>query len=232
MKKIEIVVIDDHALLREGLRNIINSQPDMLVVGEAESGSLGIDKIIELRPDAVIVDIALPDINGLEVACRIRNLNRDLERDIRVIILSMYGKENFVYRALEAGAVGYVPKDAPSSEIITAIRRAYEGKYYLSPEISADLVAEYLKGRKKSAPRIGYELLSEREQEVFRLTAEGHSSKRIASFLNISAKTVNKHRANIMAKLGIHGYREVVRYAILIGILDADLEDNVRGFNR
>jgi two-component system response regulator NreC len=223
MKEIGVVLVDDHPLIREGLRNVINSQADMEVLGEAENGSQAIDVVGKLKPCVVVVDLALPDINGLEITTQIRDLSLRIGQDIHVVILSMFFKERLVYQALQAGAKGYISKSSPSPEIVAAIRNVCRGQYHLSSEVSTNVIPEYLKGRPEHLPPSGYDLLTEREQQIFRLLVEGKTNKDIADLLSISSKTVERHRANVMSKLEVHSYRELLKLAIDLDILDTEM---------
>ena len=221
MKKFEVVLVDDHPLIRDGLCKVINAQSDMLVVGEAENGAQALRIIRKLKPCVVVLDIALPDFNGLEIAAQIRQFSTSINQPINVVILSMFLKESLVYQAFQSGAKGYIVKTASSLEIVHAIRHICQGRYYLSPEVSTNIIPEYLKSHESIQPRNPYNLLTEREQQIFRLLAEGHSNKDISEFLIISCKTVERHRANIMSKLDIHSYHALLKYAIEVGILEA-----------
>jgi len=206
------------------LRAIINSQQDMEVVGEAENGFTAIEKVKNLRPDIVVLDISLPDINGLEVSYQIRNLceSEMFNHRVNIVVLSIYSNEKFVFHALESGVLGYVPKSSPSSEILTAIRNAIRGKHYLGSDISEVVVSKFLRNSRGPNGSPEYNLLTKREQEVFRLIAEGISSQEIARFLFISRKTVEKHRANIMRKLGVRTLPQLLKYALKVGIIDSE----------
>jgi len=220
MEKCKLLLVDDHPLIRDGLRNVINAQSDMMVVAEADNGTKALQLVFEHKPNIVILDISLPDYNGLDVAAQIHQFSNNAHLSINVIILTMFLKESLVYQALQSGAKGYIYKSAASTQILFAIRNVFNGKYYLSPEVSTNIIPEYLKNRGYVQPRNPYDLLTEREQQIFRLLAKGHSNKEIAEFLNISYKTVERHRANIMSKLDLHSYRELLKYAINIGILE------------
>lgn len=219
------MVVDDHCLVRTGLRNILSVQPDIEVVAEAASGLQAIEQARAQRIDVIVLDISMPDLNGLQVAERMRRE----EIPGRIVFLSMFNKENFIYRALEAGASGYVSKSAPSDEILTAVRWAHAGKVFLSPDTSSHIVAEYLHGRRSRMANSRYEQLSKREQEVFRLLVDGYTNKAISQSLFISPKTVDKHRAAIMKKLEVSSFPELVRYAVSIGLLDVDPEEQELG---
>lgn len=221
MKKIEVLLVDDHPLIRDGLRDVINAQSDMKVVGEAINGAQALQLIQELKPCVVILDIALPDFNGLEIASQMLEFSASTDRTINIIILSMFLKESIVYQSLKIGVKGYIVKTASSSEIVYAIRHVCEGRYFLSAEVSTNIIPEYLKSHEADQQHSPYNSLTQREQQIFRLLAEGHSNKSIASFLNISHKTVERHRANIMAKLELHSYHALLKYAIDLGVLEA-----------
>lgn len=219
MKKCNVILVDDHPLIRDGLKNVINSQSDMQVVAEAENGDTALRLIFEHKPDIVILDISLPDYNGLEIAAQIQKYSMDSKTKIDIIILTMFLKERLVFQALQSGVKGYIYKSASSSQIIFGIRAVCCGKYYLSPEVSTNIIPEYLKNRGCDQPRNLYDLLTDREQQIFRMLAEGHSNKDVAEFLKISIKTVERHRANIMSKLNLHSYRALLKYAVDLGIL-------------
>ena len=219
MKKIRVLIVDDHAIVRDGLRQIISNQSDMEVAGAAGEGRQALKEAKNVKPDVMIVDIAMPGLSGLDMI----GLVRENLPEVRVVILSMHAKESYVHQALASGALGYVLKASPRTDILDAIRAAHHGEYFLSSNIRAEVIGSYLRNReKKPAPR-GYELLTEREQQVFRLVVEGNTTARIADILCVSAKTVEKHRTGIMNKLGIHDRLELLKYAIRIGIVDPDL---------
>lgn len=220
MKKYQVLIVDDHPLVRDGLLDAINAQPDMVVIGAAENGEQALRMLHELKPCVVVLDIGLPDFNGIDIAAKIRDYSASTNRVINVIILSMFLKESLVYQALQCGAKGYIVKTASSAEIIHAIRHVCHGNYYLSPEVSTSIIPEYLKGHTSTQSHNPYNSLTEREQQVFRLLAEGHSNKDVADFLSISPKTVERHRANLMAKLDLSSYREVLMLAIELGIVE------------
>lgn len=211
----KIMIADDHEIVREGLKQLINGQKDMEFAGEAQDGLETLAKVKKLRPDVLLLDITMPRLNGLEAVCLIKEFMPDLP----VVIFSIHRKEAFVHRALAAGVRGYILKASPGAEVLDAIRAAHRGEYYLSSEINAEVINIYL-SRKNSAPTGGYDLLTEREQQVFRLMVEGGSTKQIAELLCVSPKTVEKHRANLMKKLGINDLVGLIKYAIKINIID------------
>jgi two-component system response regulator NreC len=219
VKKIRILIADDHAIVRDGLRQVLNAHADLEVIGEAEDGYRALEAAKSLRPDVVVLDIGMPGLSGLDVI----SLIREAQPAVQVVVLSMHAKESYVHQALASGATGYVLKASPSSDILEAIRAAHRGEYFLSSRIRADVIGSYVRSREKAPAPKGYELLSEREQQVFRLVVEGNSTARIADILCVSAKTVEKHRTSVMNKLGIHDRLELLKYAIKIGVADPDL---------
>ncbi|MGA2331080.1 MAG: response regulator transcription factor [Syntrophales bacterium] len=219
MTKIRILIADDHAIVRDGLRQLLNRQADMEVTGEAEDGREALKKVKTLRPDVILLDIAMPRLSGLEVI----SLIREASTDTQVVVLSMHAKETYVQQVLASGALGYVLKASPSTDILEAIRTAHRGEYFLSSRLKAEVIGQYLKTRPAAVAVHGYELLTEREQQVFRLVAQGHSTAQIADILCVSAKTVEKHRTSLMNKLGVHDRMELLKYAIKIGVVDPEL---------
>jgi two-component system response regulator NreC len=223
--KIRVVLADDHPMMRDGLATVINAQSDMKVVGEAASGLEATQVICRLIPDVVVLDIMMPDFTGLDIIGEIKRCQRSPEQPIRIVMFSMMNKENLVLRALKSGALGFVTKVSPSSEVINAIRQVHRGSFYLSPDISDSVIMKYLNDRQTHLADNRYNLLSEREQEVFHLLVEGNSNRAIAELMSVSAKTVEKHRANIMTKLETHSFRELISYAVQIGVLESGNAD-------
>jgi DNA-binding NarL/FixJ family response regulator len=219
MEKIKVFIADDHAVMREGLRQILTNEPDLEVVGEAADGHQVLEMVRSTKPRVVILDIAMPGVNGLEAVGLIKKSHPETE----VVMLSMHSKESMIHRALDAGALGYVLKASPVSDVISAVRAAHNGEYFLSSQIKAEVVSAYLRSRQEKPPIKGYDLLTEREQQIFRLVAEGGSTKQIAEMLNLSPRTVEKHRTNIMRRMGLKDRLDFVKQAIKIGILDPDL---------
>lgn len=214
----KVLIADDHEVVREGIKQLIISQQDMEIVGEAQDGLETLSKTKSLCPDVLLLDIAMPRLNGLEALCLIK----ETMPDVKVVILSMHKKEAYAYQALASGALGYVLKTSAGTEVLSAIRSAYQGKYFLSHEINVEVINTYLETRKTSSSPCDYDLLSEREQQVFRLLVEGNSTKKIADILCVSPKTVEKHRANLMRKLGVKDLVEMVKYAVKINIIDPE----------
>ncbi|MCP4107817.1 MAG: response regulator transcription factor [Desulfobacteraceae bacterium] len=219
---IRVLIADDHAVVREGFRKLLEEQPDMDVVGEAGDGLQAVKKVKAHTPDVALMDIQMPELNGLEAV----NLIKEAVPDTQVVLLSMHNKDAYVHQALASGALGYVLKASPTSEILEAIRTVHRGEHFLSSKISTQIIKSFLKSRTEKPPESGYDLLSEREQQVFRLLVEGRSTSEIADILCISSKTVEKHRANVMKKLDIHNMVEMVKYAIKIGIIGPELWEN------
>jgi two-component system response regulator NreC len=217
--KIKVLLADDHAVVREGFRKLLEDQEDMEVVGEAGDGLQAVKKAKACTPDVALLDIAMPELSGLEAV----GLIKEALPDTQVVLLSMHNKDAYVHQALASGALGYVLKASPTSEVLDAIRTVHSGEYYLSSKINSKLITAFLKSRTEKPPVSGYDLLSEREQQVFRLLVEGRSTTEIADILCISSKTVEKHRANTMKKLDIHNMVAMVKYAIKIGIIGPEL---------
>jgi DNA-binding NarL/FixJ family response regulator len=215
MTSISVLLVDDHALLRAGLRALIKDMSGIEVVGEAEDGAEALRMMVELRPTVALLDISMPRLNGLEVAARAA---KDAPRT-RIIMLSMHAYEEYVRRALLAGAAGYLLKNADEGELEQALRTVAGGQPWLSPSISKTVV-EALAQREKAPPG-PFELLSPRQREILQLIAEGRTSKEIAHDLKLSLKTVESHRSELMDRLGIHGVAGLVRYAIRAGIVQS-----------
>jgi DNA-binding NarL/FixJ family response regulator len=214
---IRIILVDDHELFREGLKKIIEEHADLEVVGEAGNGRDALKLVSKVKPDVVVMDIAMPDLNGIEAT---KLLLKD-HPDVKVIVLSMHSDEQFVSELLVAGALGYVIKDAASSELIKAIRGSLHNKVFLSDKIATALVSQFV-SKIRSSEDAEKTLLSGREKEILQLLAEGKSTKEIGDKLFISEKTVAAHRQNIMNKLGIFSLPELTKYAIRKGITFVD----------
>lgn len=214
---ISIFLADDHPIVRQGLRMLLDAEPGFNVIGESGDGLEAAEIVERLKPDVLIVDVMLPGLSGLDVTRHVRKR----APATRVIVLSMYDNEAYVIQALKNGAMGYVLKDALSDQILEAIREAVEGRRYLSPPLS-DRVIEANVSRAEISAEDSYEALTHREREVLHLAAEGRTSSEIADRLGISPRTAEAHRGNLMHKLGLRNQTDLVRYAVRRGILTAD----------
>lgn len=212
---IRIVLADDHTIMRSGLRAVLDRYPDMQVVGEAADGREAIQCVEENRPDVIVMDVAMPNLNGIEAARQISTKNPG----VSIVVLSMHSDEGYVLRALKAGARGYLLKDSAEGDLITAIRAVSQGKAFFSPAISRMLVDDYMRQLQQRGVEDSYELLTTREREILQLLAEGRSNKDIARMLDLSLYTVETHRSNIMEKLNLHGIPELMLYAIRKGVI-------------
>lgn len=216
--QIRIFLADDHGVLRRGLRLLLQSQPEMIVVGEAENGHDALQQIRKLCPDVAILDIAMAGLNGIEAT---RSIRADCPAT-QVVILSMHKTNEYIYRALKAGARGYVVKEAVGDELIAAIKHVHAGHRYLSAAVSDELVEDYLVQRKGREAEDPLETLSTREREVLQYVVEGKSSAEIAELINLSPKTVESYRSRLMQKLGIHDLPSLVKFAIQQGIISLE----------
>ena len=215
MTPLRILVADDHTLVRQGLRKILESQPGWTVVGEGGDGRDAVQQTMDVQPDVVIMDIAMPRLNGVEALQQIERRNPSA----RVLVLSMYADEAYVTRAVRAGAAGYLLKDSADVDLIQAVAALAEGKSFFSPAVARVLLDEYVRQLAERGIADRFETLSEREREVFQLIAEGHSNKEVATMLHISPTTVETHRAHIMEKLDLHNTADIVLCAVRKGIV-------------
>jgi two-component system response regulator NreC len=213
---IRVLLVDDHAVVRTGLHMLLGQEEDIEIVGEAGSGREALNSIEQLQPDLVLMDIGLPDMTGIEVTRQIKQK----WPGIAVVALTIHDDEEYFFQMLQAGANGYVPKRAAPEELLTALRTAAEGGVYLYPSLAKLLVRDYLTGERETVTG-ALDGLTEREQEVLAHLADGASNQDIAETLNISPKTVARHRENIMRKLNLHSRLELVKYAIRKGIIQA-----------
>jgi len=212
---IRIILADDHAVMRRGLRLVLEQQKDFQVVGEASDGREAVNLVESLKPDVAVLDITMPNLNGIEAA---RQISAKQLR-VAVVILSMHADEGYVLRALKAGARGYLLKESPEADFINAVRMVNEGKAFFSPAVSRLLVEDYVRQLQDKDIEDSYELLTSREREILQLIAEGKSNKDIANMLNLSLYTVETHRSNILEKLSLHSVAELILYAVRKGVI-------------
>jgi DNA-binding NarL/FixJ family response regulator len=213
--KTRVVIAEDHTLLRAGLRIMLSQEPDMEVVGEADNGKDAIRLAGTLDPDLVLMDLTMPGTNGMEATAEIKRRHST----VRVLVLTIHKTDEYIQEALRAGADGYVLKDASQDELRTAIRTVLNGKSFLSPDVSEKVINGYLAGGDIAHTGTAGDRLTLREREVLKLVAEGHGNKHIAGYLCLSIKTVEKHRSNMMKKLGLHSTAGVTAYAIEKGLV-------------
>ena len=211
MQKIKVMVVDDHAILRDGIRALIGLHDDVEIIGEASEGKEAVEKALELEPDVVVMDIAIPGMDGLEATRRIKKKNSK----IQILVLTQHNNKEYVLSSIKAGAAGYVPKRAMGSELVSAIRAVHRGDSFLYPSAAAALIDDY----RQQAETEPYDRLTAREREILTLIADGHSSRQISELLFISLKTVQGHRAKIMEKLDIHNRAELIKYAVRKGLV-------------
>ena len=205
-----VLLADDHGIVRRGLRSLIETQPDIKVVAEAGDGLEALKLCEEHRPDAIILDVAMPKLNGIEVAERVQKLPHPPS----VLILSMHADESYIIRALAAGARAYLLKDATDEDLIPALRAVAAGKPFFSPSVTGVLIEDYVRQLQARGLTDSYHLLTDREREVLQLLAEGRSNKEVAALLDVGLSTVETHRANLMQKLNLHNTAEIVLYAV------------------
>ena len=215
MKKIRVLVVDDHTIVRDGICALLGLAGDIEVVGEAANGKEALEMVGKLTPDVVLMDIAMPIMDGLEATRRIRKEFPG----IKVLALTQYDDREYVFPAIEGGACGFISKTAASSELASGIRSVHRGDSFLSPSIAKLLVEDYREGASMRKSHDHYEQLTDREREILKLLAEGHTTQEIADMLVISPKTVEGHKTNLMAKLDIHNRTELVKYALRKGII-------------
>lgn len=207
---IRIMLADDHGIVRQGTRSLLEKEPDIVVVGEAEDGRAAVEMAGALSPDIIVMDIAMPHLNGLDAAARI--VRRQPE--IGIIILSMHEEEDYLVRALSAGVRGYLLKDTAQIDLVRAVRSVAQKKAFFSPAIAQMMVEDFTRQMQKKGISDSYELLTEREREILQLLAEGKSNKEAATLLDVSPYTIETHRNNLMQKLNLHNTAEIVLYAV------------------
>ena len=215
-KKKRIVIAEDYTILREGLRALLSSNPDLEIVGEAQDGQGAIRCVETAKPDLVLMDLSMPRMNGMDALKEIKKR----VPDAKVLILTVHKTEEYILAALQAGADGYVLKDASYEELGMAIKSVLNGKHFISPGISEKLIEGYLKGQKLEKTISPWDSLTQREREILKMIAEGSKNKEIAEYLCISAKTVEKHRANLMKKLDLHNIQTLTALAIEKGLIE------------
>jgi len=217
IKKITVLLADDHRILREGIRSLLEKEPDIEVVAEASEGGEAVAKAQQLSPDLVLMDITMPGMNGLEATRQIKAL----KPGVKVLILTMHEGNQYISEFLRSGASGYVLKDTAAQELVGAIRAVNQGDAFLYPSIARMLLEEYIQKVQSGEERGSYDGLTDREREVLRMVAEGKTNKEIADDISLSVRTVQAHRANLMGKLHMHDRTELVRYAIRKGLIPA-----------
>jgi len=215
VKPIRILLADDHTVMRRGIRLLLESQPEFSVVAEASDGREAVQQAEETQPDVAVVDIAMPNLSGIEAAQRIVTALPNTA----IVILSMHSDEGYVLRALKAGAKGYLLKDSAEGDLIEAIKAVHQGKTFFSPEISKMLVEDYVREIRTRGAEDSYDLLTPREREILQLLAERKSNKEIALALNLSPYTIETHRRNLQEKLNLHSLAELILYAVRKGVI-------------
>ncbi|MBV8085912.1 MAG: response regulator transcription factor [Chloroflexi bacterium] len=218
--KIRVLIADDHAMLREGIRLLLGTQHDLEVVGEASDGRDAYFKVEELRPHVVVMDIGMPVLNGLDATQQIKRAFPD----IKVLILTQHENDEYVYRILQCGASGYVLKRSAGAELVSAIRNVNGGNAFLYPSMSKGLLSDYLQRAEAGQEKASYDGLTERERQVLKMIADGCTNHQIAHLLCLSVKTVQAHRGHLMEKLNMHDRTELVKYAIRKGIIRVEPE--------
>ena len=215
MNPIRILLADDHTVMRRGLRALLERQAGFSVVAEAADGREAVESAAAVSPDVAVIDIGMPNLNGIEAARRIT----EKRPETAVVILSMHADESYVLRALNSGARGYLLKDSLEDDLISAIRAVHKGKAFFSPEISRMLAEDYMRQMRQRGVEDSYELLTPREREVLQMLGEGNSNKDVATKLNLSLHTVETHRGNVLEKLNLHSTAEMILYAVRKGIV-------------
>jgi len=206
--KLRILICDDHTLFVEGIKAMLRNELSLEVVGEARDGRQAVELVKQLKPDVILMDVSMPDMNGFDATRRVH----EFDFNVKVLILTMHDEEELVARCLEAGAAGYIIKDAPASQLLYAIETVQKGERYLSPNVLKKVVDGYVKNTNR--PQTSYDRLTSREREILKLLAEGLTVKEIAVRLNLSVKTVEVHKHNLMKKIDVHDKTELIKYAI------------------
>jgi two-component system response regulator NreC len=219
MKKVKLLVADDHKIFRQGIKKLLEEEPDLQVVGEAADGREAVKKATELKPDVILMDIAMANLNGLEATKQIKKVLPS----VKVIVVTMHKNEEYILQSFQAGASGFILKEGAVEELVSAIRSIHQDKSFLSPTISKTLIDAYLRKMETGKTETPFDLLTDREREVLQLIAEGYTNREVAKSLFISVKTVEAHRAHIMQKLNIHDIAKLVKYAIQKGLVDLNV---------
>lgn len=219
MEEIKVLLVDDHTIVRQGLRMLLDTQPDIRIVGETGDGRDAIEKASQLMPDVILMDLSMPGMNGLEACRRIT----ESCPGTRILALTMHDNEEYFFQALSSGAAGYILKKADPAELVNAIRVVHQGGAFLCPSLAKSLVADFLRRGDTGGEKANLDGLTEREREILKLAAEGKTNREIATLLQISTKTTDRHRANLMDKLKVHNRSQLIKYAIRKGIIDVDV---------
>jgi len=219
--KIRVVIADDHSLVRAGIRSLLEGQEDIEVVGEAGSGWEAIEQATRLEPDVVLMDIAMGDLSGLEATEEIK----ERTPHVNVLALTMHDREEYFFAMLKAGALGYVLKESEPHELLDAIRAVHRGEAYLSPSVTKAVLEDYLT-QPPNHTKSRYDSLTLREKQVFRLAAEGKTTREMADLLHLSVKTIEKHRASMMHKLGLQSLPELIKFAIRKGLSEVEIDED------
>jgi DNA-binding NarL/FixJ family response regulator len=217
-RKHRVLIVEDHTLLRAGLRTLLSQEPDLEIAGEADNGRDAIRLLMTLSPDLVLMDLTMPGTNGIEAIAEAKRRSPE----VKILVLTLHRAEEYIHQSLKAGADGYILKDATHDELRVAIRSVLRGKTYLSPDISNKVISGYLGGSKGSGVSSAWETVTHRERQVLKLVAEGRPNKSIAEYLCLSVKTVEKHRSNLMKKLDLHNASMLTAFAIAKGLVVSD----------
>ena len=218
MGRMRVLITDDHAMVRESLRAILEAQPDIEVVAEATNGEEAVSRTGELKPDIVLMDITMPGVNGSEATRQIK----EQSPDVKILALTMHEGDEYFFKVLNAGASGYFIKGGSSTELISALRSVWQGEVFLYPTMAKKLLSDYLQRVKAGDSKKSYDGLTTREREILKLIAEGHTNQEIADMLVLSVATVQTHRARLMAKLGLRNPTELIKYAVRRGFITLD----------
>ncbi len=213
--KQRIVIAEDHTILREGLRALLSTDPDLEIVGEARDGQEAIRSVEKSKPNLILMDLSMPRMNGMDAIKEIKKRSPET----KILVLTVHKNEEYILATLQAGADGYVLKDSTHSELEMAIKSVFAGNHYISPGISDKIIGGYLEGKRPLKPISPWETLTQRERGILKLIAEGYKNKEIADYLCISVKTVEKHRANLMQKLDLHNISDLTAFAIEKGLI-------------